>query len=74
MILVPPKEETELQKRVVLLTCGNFALIFTVFRFCFGLDFLNGFLNPFIVHSRPSSLFEPNFFFSLVVFCSHAVF
>ena len=34
--------------------------------------FLNGFLNSFIVHSRPSFLFEPNFHFSLVVFCSYA--
>ena len=30
--------------------------------------------NPFIVHSRASFLLEPKFHFSLVVFCSHAVF
>ena len=29
---------------------------------------LNGFPNPFTVHSRPSFLFELNFYFSLVVF------
>ena len=40
------------------------------FRF-FGLDFfLNGLPNPFIVHSSPSFLFQPNFHFLLVVFCS----
>ena len=32
------------------------------------------FPNPFIVHSRPSFLFERSFHFSLVVFCSHAAF
>ena len=36
--------------------------------------FLNGFPNPFIVHSRPSILFEIIFYFPLVVFCSHAAF
>ena len=54
---------------VFLFTCGNFALIFTVFIRFFGSDFfLNVFPNPSIVHSRPSFLFEPNFHFSLVVF------
>ena len=37
----------------------------------FGSDvFLNGFPNPFLVHSRPSFLLESTFYFSLVVFCS----
>ena len=44
------------------------------FRF-FGSDFfLNGFAHPFIVYSRPSFLFEPNFHFSLVVLCLYAAF
>ena len=47
--------------------CGNFNSIFTVYRF-FGLDFLNCFPNSFIVHSRPSVLFEPNFILSLLIF------
>ena len=34
--------------------CVNFSLIFAVFFRFFGSDFfLYGFLNPFIVHSRP---------------------
>ena len=50
-------------------------LIFTVFFRFFESDFfLNGFPNPFVVHSRPSFLFEPIFYFSLVLFCSHAAF
>ena len=44
------------------------------FRFVGSDFFLNGFSNPFIVHTRPSFLFEPNFHFSLAVFCSHAAF
>ena len=55
---------------VFLFTCGNFALNFTVFLFIF---FLNGFPNLFIVHSRPSFLFQ-SFFFSLVALCSHVAF
>ena len=57
-----------------LFTCGNFTLIFTVFRFFAPDFFLNGFPNPFTAHSRPSFLFELDFHFSLVVFCSHAAF
>ena len=42
---------------------------FTVFFQFFGSDFfLNSFPNPFIAHSRPSCLCEPNFDFSLLVF------
>ena len=52
---------------VVLFTCGNFTLIFTVFRL-FGSDFLNGSPNSFIIQTRPSFLFKPNVHFSLVVF------
>ena len=37
-----------------------------------GFVVLNVFPNAFIVHSRPSFLFELSFHFSLVVFCSHA--
>ena len=53
-----------------LFTCGNFTLIFTVFFFQFFRSdfFLSGFPNPTKVHPRPSFLFEPNFFFSLMVF------
>ena len=40
------------------------------FDFLDRIFFLNCFPNPFIVHSTPSFLFEPNFHFSLVVFCS----
>ena len=48
---------------VFLCTCGNFTLIFTVlFDFLDRIFFLNDFPNPFIVHSRPSLLFEPNLF------------
>ena len=39
--------------------------------YCFFIFFLNGFRNRFLVLSRPSVLFEPNFHFSLVIFCSH---
>ena len=57
--------------------CSHAAISrFTVFFFNF-LDpifFLNGFPNPFMLHSRPYFLFEPNFLFSLVVFCSNAAF
>ena len=57
-----------------LFTCGNFTLLFTVFSI-FGSDFfLNSYPNPFIVYSRPSFLFEPNFHFSLIIFSSRAVF
>ena len=59
---------------VFLFTCGNLTLIFTAFRFFRSHFLLNGFPNPFIVHSRPSFLFEPNFHFLLVVFCSLAAF
>ena len=45
---------------------------FKLFVF-FGSDFFsNGFLNPFIVHSKPSYLFQSDFHFSLVEFCSYA--
>ena len=54
-----------------LFICGYFTLVFTVFRFFEQDFFLNGFPNPFIVHSRPSFLLESNLHFSLVVFCSH---
>ena len=57
-----------------LFTCSNFTLIFTVSSI-FGSDFfLNGFPNPFMVHYTPIYLFEINFHFSLVVFCSHVAF
>ena len=56
---------------VFLFTCGNFTLIFTVFLFYFC---LNCFLNSFIVHSRPSLLFELSLHFSFLVFCSHVAF
>ena len=59
---------------VFLFTCGNFTLIFTVFSIFLIGFFLNGFRNPLIAHSRPSFLCEPNFHFSLVLFCSHAAF
>ena len=59
----------------VLCSHAAISLGFLLFFRFFGLDFfLNGFPNPFIVHFRPSSLFEPNLPFSLVVFCSHAAF
>ena len=54
-----------------LFSCVNFTLILLYFWIGF---FLNGFRNPFIVHSSPSFLLEPNFSFSLVVFCSHVAF
>ena len=47
----------------------QFHFDFTVFFRFLGSDFfLRGFYNPFLVHSGPSFLFEPNLFFSLVVF------
>ena len=52
---------------VFLFTCGNFTLIFTIFSIFWIGFFLNGFTNPFLVHSR-HSFFEPNFNFSLVLF------
>ena len=57
-----------------LFTCGYFTLVFTVFPIFLIGFFLNGFSSPFIVHSRPSFLFEPNFHFSMVVLCSHEAF
>ena len=52
----------------------QFRFDFVVFRF-FGPDFfLNRFPNPFIVHSRPSFLFELNFHFSLMVFFTCGIF
>ena len=51
------------------------SLWFLLFFQFFGSDFiLNGFSNPFIVHSRPSFVFELIFDFLLVVFYSHAAF
>ena len=56
---------------VFLFTCGNLTSIFTVFS-SFGMDFfLNGFLNPFIVHFSTILLSQPNFHFSLGVFCPY---
>ena len=51
------------------ITFGNLTLIFYCFLFNFFASnfFLSRFLNLFIVHSRPSFLFEPNIHFSLVV-------
>ena len=61
----------------VVVFCSHAAislLFFLFFRF-FGSDFfLNGFPNSFTAHFRPSFLFELNFHYSLVVFCSHAAF
>ena len=51
--------------------CSHVAILYFVFFFFqfFGADFfLDGFSNPFIVHSRSSFLLEPNFHFSLVLF------
>ena len=45
-----------------------FLLVFLVLGSEF---FLNGFLNPIIVPSRPSFLLESNLYFSPVVFSSH---
>ena len=45
-----------------------------VFLFLDWIFFLYYCSNPFRVHFRPSFLFDPNFHFSLVVFCSHAAF
>ena len=50
---------------------GIITLIFTVFSIYWSDFFLNGFPNPLIVNSSPSFLFEPNFYFSLVVFASN---
>ena len=53
----------------------QFHFDFLLFIQFFGsIFFLNGFPNPFIGHARPSVLFEPNFHFSLMIFCSHAAF
>ena len=58
-------------KRLSQLFSGNLPAMFSIFWIgCF----LNSFSNPFWVHSSPSFLFEPNFLFLLVVFCSHAAF
>ena len=58
-----------------LFTCGNFTLIPSGFFIFLGAEFfLNGFPFPSIVHPRPNLMFDPNFYFSLVVFCSHAAF
>ena len=55
-----------------LFTYGNFTLIFTVFFQLFGsYFFLNCFSNPFVVGFRPSFLFEPNVYFSLVAHMRH---
>ena len=50
-------------------TCGNFTLIFFLF-FVFFIDFffLNGFPNPFIVHSKPSFLVRIKFTFLAIGF------
>ena len=42
---------------------------FFCFSFLLLIFFLNGFPNPFIVHSKPSFLLESNLHFSLLVFC-----
>ena len=61
---------------VVFCSHAAISLCFLLFFqfFWIGFFFLNAFPNPFINHSRPNFLFEPNFDFSLVVFCSHAAF
>ena len=51
---------------VVFCSHAAISLRFLLFLRFLESDFLNGFPNPFIVHSTP--LFEPNFHFSLVVF------
>ena len=48
--------------------CSHAAISLWFLLFFLDQIFLNGFYNPFIVHSRPSFLFEPNFHLSLVVF------
>ena len=54
----------------LLVAMRQFHLIFfCFFDFLDWIFFLNGFSNPFIVHFRPSFLFEQIFYFSLVVFC-----
>ena len=54
------------------------AISFWFLLFCrFFLDpilFLNGCRNSFIVYSRSCVLYEPNFHFALVIFCSQAAF
>ena len=49
--------------------CSHAAISVFFFQF-FGLDFffLNEYPNPFIVHSGPRLLFEPNFFFIAIGF------
>ena len=49
-------------------------LLFFFSIFLIGFFFLNGFPNPYIVHSRASFLLESNLHFSLVVFFSLAAF
>ena len=74
------KEKTVSEQKIyfsLVVFCSHAAtsLWFLLFFLFFGSDFfLNGFRNPFMVHSRSSFLFEPNFDFSLVLFCSHAAF
>ena len=54
-----------------LFTCGNFTLIFTVFSI-FRIGFFSKCFSQSIhSHSRPSFLFELNFYLALVVFCVH---
>ena len=57
-----------------LFTCGNFALIFSVFSIFWPDFFLNGFPNPFIVLSRSSFLFSQWKFFELYVRTCPAMF
>ena len=47
---------------------AQFHIDFQFFRYLGPEFFPNGFPNPFIVHSRPSFLFEPNLSFSPEVF------
>ena len=59
---------------------ASISLYFLLFFYCFFFSifwigfFLNAFSNPFIVHYRPSFLFEANLHFWLVLFCSDAAF
>ena len=57
-----------------LFTCGNFTLIFSVFRFFVSDFFLNGFSNPFIVRSRSSFLLSQWKLFELYVRTCPAMF
>ena len=57
-----------------LFTCGNFALIFSVFSIFWIRFFLNGFSNPFIVLSRSSFLFSQWKFFEFYVRTCPAMF